>query len=703
MSSRRARLTVIALLLACSAAARNSGSPAALPGFENASAELSWEKLFLAVPDPHRAEDEMKFLSAEPHPAGSLQDRKTADYVARKFREAGLDTSIVEYRVWMNYPIEVSVDIVAPASVHMHGPTPEPVDGDNVRERAHISPGFSGYSPSGDAEADIVYANYGRPEDFDKLHELGVDVRGKIVIIRYGEIFRGAKVFLAQERGAAAVILYSDPMDDGFFKGDAYPNGPWRPATAVQRGTVEYGFEHPGDPTTPGFASLPSLPLSKRVPPESNPDVPRIPVTPLSAHDAQPILEHLDGQASPRGWQGALPFTYHVGPGPVRVKLHLKQEYAYRSIWNVIGKIPGMQYPNEWVIAGNHRDAWVYGAVDPVSGTIAMLETVHGIGELLKAGWRPKRTVIIASWDAEEQGLIGSTEWAEEHEAELQNAVAYFNTDLGAYGPNFRASATPSLKRFVRDVTRSVPNPKGGTLYDSWSGSGHMNSPATSGGYDVALGDLGSGSDYTVFIDHLGIPSTDVRSTGDYGVYHSAFDNYDWFRRFGDTDFLYSQELSRVFGLEILRMAEADVLPYDYESYGNEITSDLKISERSCHDAFGEQSPSFSEVEAAAARFTQAARALAMQAPVGKKATQLNHILMQTERSLLLTNGLPRRPWFKHAIFAPSELRVYSAAVLPGITEAIDRHDLELTRIQIGELTNALNRAAQTMESYQPR
>ena len=273
------------------------------------------------------------------------------------------------------------------------------------------------------------------------------------------------------------------------------------------------------------------------------------------AHDAQPILEHLDGQASPRGWQGALPFTYHVGPGPVRVKLHLKQEYAYRSIWNVIGKIPGTQYPNEWVIAGNHRDAWVYGAVDPVSGTIAMLETVHGIGELLRAGWRPKRTVIIASWDAEEQGLIGSTEWAEEHEAELQSAVAYFNTDLGAYGPNFRASATPSLKRFVRDVTRSVPNPKGGTLYDSWSGSGRMNSPATSGGYDVALGDLGSGSDYTVFIDHLGIPATDVRSTGDYGVYHSAFDNYDWYRRFGDTDFLYSQELSRVFGLEILRMA----------------------------------------------------------------------------------------------------------------------------------------------------
>ena len=703
MTRQRARFSLIVLLLVCSASARNAGSPRVLLGFENASAEFAWEKLFLAVPDPQRAEEEMKVLSAEPHPAGSVQDRKTADYVARKFREAGLDTSIVEYRAWMNYPAEVSVDVVAPVDVHMHGPTPEPVDGENVRDRGHILPPFNGYSPSGDAEADVVYANYGRPEDFDKLHELGIDVRGKIVVIRYGEIFRGAKVFLAQERGAAAVLLYSDPMDDGFFKGDAYPNGPWRPSSAVQRGTVEYGFEHPGDPTTPGFASLPSLPLSKRVPPESNADIPRIPVTPLSAHDMQPILENLHGPTSPRGWQGALPFTYHIGPGPVRVKLHLKQEYAYRPIWNVIGKIPGMEYPNELVLAGNHRDAWVYGAVDPVSGTIAMLEAVHGLGELLKAGWRPKRTIIIASWDAEEQGLIGSTEWAEEHEAELQNAVAYFNVDLGAYGPNFRASATPSLKHFVRDITRSVPNPKGGSLYESWSGSNRMNSPATSGGYDVALGDLGSGSDYTVFIDHLGIPSTDVRSTGDYGVYHSAFDNYDWFRRFGDTSFTYSQELSRVLGLEVLRMAEADILPYDYEAYGNEITVYLKNAERSAHDAFEERSPSFVEVDAAAARFTQAGRALAIEAKTATKPSQLNKILIRTERSLLLPDGLPRRPWFKHAIFAPSELKVYSAAVLPGITEGIERQDLELTRFQIEQLTTTLNRAAETMESYRPR
>jgi N-acetylated-alpha-linked acidic dipeptidase len=703
MSSQRARLALIVLFLASSAFPRNSAAPLLLPGFENPAAELRWEKVFLAVPDPHRAEEDMQFLAAEPHPAGSPRDHKTAEYVARKFREAGLETSIVEYRVWMNYPAEVSVDVVAPAKVRMHGPTPEPVDGENVHDRAQISAGFNGYSPSGDVEADVVYANYGRPEDFDKLHELGVDVRGKIVMIRYGEIFRGAKVFVAQERGAAAVILYSDPMDDGFFKGDAYPNGPWRPPESVQRGTVEFGFEHPGDPTTPGFASLPSLPASKRVQPEANPDIPGIPVTPLSAHDAQPILENLAGQSSPQGWQGALPFTYHVGPGPVRVKLHLKQDYAYRTIWNVIGKIPGTQYPNEWVIAGNHRDAWVYGAVDPVSGTAAMLEAVRGIGELLKEGWRPKRTVVFASWDAEEQGLIGSTEWAEEHEADLQNAVAYFNTDLGAYGPNFRASATPSLKRFVRDVTRSVPSPKGGTLYESWSGSTHMNSPASGGGYDVALGDLGSGSDYTVFIDHLGIPSTDVRSTGDYGVYHSAYDNYEWFRRFGDTTFVYSQELSRVFGLEVVRMASVDILPYDYESYGNEISAYLKTAEKSSRDVFGEQSPAFHEVEASAERFTAAARNFAETPRSSGHTAQRNRILIQIERSLLLSNGLPRRPWFRHAIFAPSELKVYSAAVLPGVTEAIDRHDVELTRAQLAELAHALNRAAHLMESYSPQ
>ncbi len=301
----------------------------------------------------------------------------------------------------------------------MHGPRPEHVDGDPFQDDPRIVNAYNGMSPSGDAEAEVVYANYGSPADFDKLKQMNVDVRGKIVIVRYGENFRGVKAFVAQERGAAGVIIYSDPKDDGYYRGDAYPKGPWRPASGVQRGSIGFMFQFPGDPTTPGVASTPALPDSKRMSPAASEQLPKIPVTPLSYADASPILEHLGGPASPREWQGALPFTYHVGPGPAKVKMHLKQDYQFRTIWDVIGKVRGTSSPDEWVVAGNHRDAWVYGAVDPNSGTAAMLETVHGLGELLKSGWKPKRTIVIGSWDAEEEGLIGSTEWGEDHAQEL--------------------------------------------------------------------------------------------------------------------------------------------------------------------------------------------------------------------------------------------------------------------------------------------
>ena len=352
--------------------------PASIFGFNDSATQLKWERLFLAVPDPKLAEQHLRTLTAVPHLAGTPEDKATADYVADKFRAAGLETEIVEYKVWMNYPEEISVDAIAPASLKMHGPTPEHVEGDPYQDNPRIVTAVNGYSPSGDVAADLVYANYGRPEDFRKLKEMNVDVRGKIVITRYGQNFRGVKAFVAQQNGAAGLLIYSDPMDDGYFKGDVYPKGPWRPATSVQRGSIGYMFEFPGDATTPGVASLPSLPESQRVPPEKSAALPRIPSTPLSYADAQPLLANLGGPESPREWQGALPFTYHVGPGPVRVKMHLKQNYQFRSIWNVIGRIRGSEHPDEWVVAGNHRDAWVYGAVDPNSGTTAMLESVHG-------------------------------------------------------------------------------------------------------------------------------------------------------------------------------------------------------------------------------------------------------------------------------------------------------------------------------------
>ncbi len=689
------------------------------------------EAKFLSVPDPLSAEQHMKVLTAAPHVAGTPEDWKTAQYVAARFRAAGLDTSIVEYKVWLNYPGEVSVDVVAPSNVVMHGPSREEVDGDKFQADARVMPAFSGYSPSGDVTANVVYANYGRPEDFRTLHEMGVDVHGKIVIVRYGENFRGVKVYLAQEMGAAALIIYSDPLDDGTTKGEAYPRGPWRPASSVQRGTVEFGFQHPGDPTTPGFASLPNLPDSKRVKPEDNPDMPKIPVTPLSAQDAQPILANLKGPECPRDWQGALPFTYRMGPGPVKVHLKLRQDYAYRSIWNVIGKIKGSTFPDELVIAGNHRDAWVYGAVDPVSGTIAMLEAVKGIGELLKAGWKPKRSIIFASWDAEEQGLIGSTEWVEEHESELGKAVAYFNTDTGASGPNFRASATPSLRNFIRDITMLVPSPKGGMLYDQWRTLGKMSAVAA-GGSDVSLGNLGSGSDYTSFVDHMGIPSSDIRSSGNYGVYHSVFDNYEWYRKFGDPGFQYSQLIARVFGLEVLRMADDDILPYDYQNYGMEIMQYTLAAEKRAREVFGEGMPDFSPVLRAAKRFVTAGRQMAdiqsdfqfelnneagslhaaslTPAPSNAAARidnaelndikRLNFALMNVERDLLLPNGLPKRPWFRHSIFAPADLKGYTASVIPGVNEAIEYGDLAVTTDQISELAKALNRAAARLEGF---
>src|SRR5580658_6243032 len=462
------------------------GSPKSVPGifgFRNAAAETEEERRFLAIPDPKLAEQHLRVLTQAPHVAGSPEDKATADYVAQKFREAGLDTETVEYRVWMNYPTEISVDVTAPADVHMHGPTREHVEGDSLADDPRVIMPFNSMSPSGDVEADVVYANYGTPEDFEKLQKLNVDVRGKIVLVRYGQNFRGVKVFLAQQHGAAGVIVYSDPFDDGWRRGDKYPAGPWRPDTGVQRGSVGYMFEFPGDPTTPGFASLPSLPMSKRISPEQSAQMPKVPVTPLSYHDAAPILQNLAGPDSPREWQGALPFTYHLGPGPVRVKMHLKQDYQFRTLWDVIGRIAGSEAPNQWVIAGNHRDAWVYGAVDPNSGTAAMLESAHGIGELLKSGWKPKRTMIFASWDGEEEGLMGSTEWAEQHEPELANAAAYFNMDVADSGPKFGASAVPSLKQFLRDVTKAVPSPKGGTVYEAWQkvdqpGSSSMQSRA---------------------------------------------------------------------------------------------------------------------------------------------------------------------------------------------------------------------------------
>ncbi len=570
-----------------------SAAPAALPGFRDYAQQLKLDKTFLQIPNAKLAGEELKTLTAVPHLSGSKGDYATAQYVAQKFRDAGLETEIVPYRVMLNYPKKIQVTAWdANGKKLMSGPTPEHVSDDPYQDNKQIVTAYHSYSPSGDVTAEAVYANLGRPEDFAYLDAHHISVRGKIVIVRYGDNYRGVKVYLAQKYGAVGVIMYSDPAEDGYARGDAYPNGPYRPPSGVQRGTVQYMMKYPGDPTTPGFASTPDLAASKRVSLKDAASVPTIPSTPLSYQDAAPILKALGGQDTPRSWQGALPFTYHIGPGPVKIHMDLRQDYALRTIWDVIGKIPGTEYPGDWVIVGNHRDAWVYGAVDPSSGTAAMLEAVHGVGALLRQGWKPQRTLIFASWDAEEEGMLGSTEWAEQNAAQLAHAVAYFNVDIGVAGPNFGAGAVPSLKPFIANITKLVPSPKGGTVYDAWL-SNQRQATAERGGNcacdddeesslveGLSMDDIGGGSDYTVFLQHLGVPSNYIGSGGPYGVYHSTFDDYTWFTKFADPTFVYLQETARVLGLEAITMADADVVPYDYNVYGNAIVGYLKSAQK---------------------------------------------------------------------------------------------------------------------------
>ena len=675
LQTTRLLLTLSLALALVSAGQQPGGSQAStpstaddLPGFIHPREERDVEARFLAVPDPKLAEEHLRILTQAPHIAGSPEDKANAEYVAKKFREAGLQTEIVEYKVLINYPAEISVDVTAPAEVHMHGPTREHVDGDPYQDDPRVVTPFSGLSPSGDAEAEVVYANYGTAADFQKLADMKIDLRGKIVLARYGQNFRGVKAQLAQQYGAAGVILYSDPADDGSQRGPVYPAGPWRPETGVQRGAINYIWQFPGDVTTPGVASTPNLPDSKRIPYEKSPAAPQIPATPISSSDARPILEHLGGPEVTVDWKGGLPFAYHIGPGPVRVKLHLKQDYQLRTIWDVIGTARGNTWPDALVIAGNHRDAWVYGAVDPGSGTVAMLEAVHGIGALLKSGWRPKRTLMFCSWDAEEEGLIGSTEWGEQHSEISKTAVAYFNTDMAVSGPKFGAAAVPSLKQFVRDVTKSVPDAVHGTVYEQWmklnrAGALQVDSRETSTstyraplavGRDVPVSDLGSGSDYTVFLQHLGVASTDVGSFGDYGVYHSAFDDFAWFKKFGDPDFRREQQMARIFGLEAVRMADLDVLPYDFEEYGKEIRAYIEKAEARAKEAFPGKAPDFQPALAAAQRLASAGATLsARQKNPAATSEALNLKLVQADRALLLQDGVPGRPWFRHAIYAP--------------------------------------------------
>jgi N-acetylated-alpha-linked acidic dipeptidase len=705
----QSRYVAFAFLLAALPSPLAAQNATSMMGYKDFSAEAALEEKFIAVPDAKLAGQHLKTLTAEPHLAATPEDHKTAEYVAEKFRAAGLETEIVPYRVLLNQPKVMRVEAYdASGKLLMTGPAREHVANDPGQDNPRVVMPFNGSSGSGDVTGEVVYANYGRFEDFKELDAEHVDLHGKIVLVRYGKNFRGIKVYLAELRGAAGVLIYSDPQDDGFFKGDVYPNGPWRPESAVQRGSVQNLSRYPGDPETPGVASTLELPESARLKDTFgvNGNQPSIPSIPLSYHDAAPILQALRGQGVPTGWQGALGFRYHVGPGGVKVHLVAEQDYQRRIIWDVIGKIKGSDLPDEWVVTGNHRDAWVYGAVDPSSGTASMLEAVHGVGALLKQGWRPMRTIVFCSWDAEEEGLMGSTEWVEQHEQQLQKAVAYFNVDVSVSGPNFSAAAVPSLKEFVREVTKAVPSPLGGTVFQQWRAKGmtdedHKTQHAPLAGEEVRVGDLGSGSDFTPFLQHVGVPSTDIGSDGPYGVYHSTFDDYAWFTMNADPHFVYLQEMARVLGLETIRMADADVLPYDYVTYARQISAYLSEAKRKANDT-GVSGLDFAPAEQAAERMAAAARKVeALEKSPQGDAAKLNAALRQTETAFISMEGLPRRPWYRHTIYAPGEYTGYEAVVIPGVNEAIDAKNGSLAAAQLTVLTEGLDRAARALDGGQ--
>jgi len=674
-------------------------------GADRAQAERRWEERFRAVPAPNSAREHLRILTREPHIAGTKADYDTAVYVRDQLRSYGIAAELKEYEVYLNYPNSPSiVELIAsrPQRLNIQEPA---VPGDPTSSHPDISPLFNGYSASGDVTAPVVYASYGLPNDYDDLKKAGVDVKGKIVIVRYGNSFRGVKAKVAEDSGAVGCIIYSDPADDGYMQGDIYPKGPWRPGESGQRGSVQYLFDYPGDPLTPGRPAIPGV---ERLKPEQATDLTRIPVQPISYDAARAILSVLKGPVRPRGFQGGLPFAYHLG-GTTDVKLRLKtdMDYKIRKIWNVIGRIEGNEEKDRWVILGNHRDAWVFGAVDPNSGTSTMLEVGRGFGELLKQGWKPRRTIILGSWDAEEYGLIGSTEWAEELAPELrQKAVAYLNLDAAVSGPHFGASSVPSLWKVMRAATMDVKDPKTGkSVYQQWQDRSREGRPEGASNKDEAqIGPLGSGSDYTPFLQHLGIASTDMGFGGDYGVYHSSYDSFHWMDQFGDPGFVYHVAAAQLWGTLALRLAEADALPFDYSDYAKQIrdyfSETVRLAGlRSLGSAFDEKS--MNEALDGFAKEAERVNKLRQDAVRGSDRAALariNDALIQTERQLIDPRGLRGRVWYKHQIYAPGFYTGYAAQPLTDFRQALDERNGASAKESLEKIVQAIKRATNTLK-----
>ncbi len=665
------------------------------------------EKVLMDTPSPEKARQWLFALTEEPHVAGTEAERKVAQWVADRFKEFGLETETVKYDVFINHPKHVALRMTIPHEESL-SLVEEVYSRDKDSSAMGQFPAFHGYGASGKASGQIVYVNYGAPADFERLAQLGTSVAGKIVLVRYGGPFRGLKVKEAQDRGAAGVLIYSDPADDGYAKGDIYPDGPMRPASAIQRGSVLFLSHVPGDPSTPGY---PSTANARRLTRAEMQNVPKIPSLPISYGEAEKLLRELGGTRVPDAWQGGLPFAYHVGPGPAAIEMEVEMDEGLKPIYNVIAKIPGTIEPDRWVILGNHRDAWTPGAVDPNSGTAAMLEAARGLSAALKSGWKPRRTILLCSWDAEEYGLVGSTEWGEEHADEIQaKAVAYVNVDTAVTGPDFGASGSPSLRDAVRRAISEVPEPRRGgsvgtywekRLKESWASSAPVSFDGSESTFELQLSRLGSGSDYTVFLDNLGVPSVDFSFSGGYGVYHSVYDNFFWMSHFGDPEFLYHQAAARFYGLLGMRLASEKIVPLRFSNYGTALMSDLNEIRtdvvRRARVAEGQPfKPEFTAIVTAIRDFDTAAheadKASDRLASSSDNAAiaRLNDALMQVERAFLNKEGLPNRPWFRHQLIAPGLTTGYAPWPFPGLREALEKKDAAMFDAEAKKVVTAL-------------
>ncbi|HJN49055.1 MAG: M28 family peptidase [Pseudomonadales bacterium] len=670
--------------------------------------------------DGHLKQEEIgnwiKRLSARPHHLGSANDRENAEHLVELFESWGYKTRMEKYRVLFPTPRLRLLELVAPTSYQAKLQEPALPEDETSGQLDAQLPIYNAYSVDGDVSAELVYVNYGVPEDYEELERRGIDVRGKIVLARYYGSWRGIKPKVAAEKGAIGTIIYSDPADDGFVPGDVYPKGPFRNDRGAQRGSVMDMPLYPGDPLTPDVGATRR---AKRLKIEDAETLTKIPVLPISYSDALPLLQSLGGPVAPNSWKGGLPVTYHLGPGPAKVHLKLEFNWDMVDLYNVIAVLEGVSYPNQWVVRGNHHDAWVNGAADPISGLAALMAEAKAVAALTKSGWQPQRTIVYAAWDGEEQGLIGSTEWAEHHANELQNkVVAYINTDSNGRG-FFRAGGSHTLEKLVNQVAREVVDPQVGESVSKrlkarikLTGTAEQRKEAVTR-RNFRLYPLGSGSDYTPFLQHLGIASLNLGYGGENrgGSYHSIYDSYDHYVRFGDPQFDYGVTLAQTGGRIVLRLANADYLPFEFEGFidniGKYVREVVKLTDKMREDtdrlnrtidegtfrlaldptksltapkredpvphiAFADLHNAMEILKVSVGDYQQALDRLDRQALNRNERDKLSRLIYQSERKLTRDQGLPRRPWYKHYIYAPGFYTGYGVKTLPGIREAIE-------------------------------